>query len=127
MKPPKPPAAELERRRPVWEALSRLFLDTELQPDDHRGIARVLAASGYADEELDAILRREVGPVFGLVVATPVGEWAGFDPDWLQSEILKRQASWRRFLPASAGYRMVRDDWEAVKRLMAEEERENPG
>ncbi len=127
MKPPKPPAAELERRRPVWEALSRLFLDTELQPDDHRGIARVLAASGYADEELDAILRREVGPVVGANLLSVAGEWAGFDPDWLESEILKRQTSWRRILPAYAGYRTVRDDWEAVKRLMAEEKREDRG
>ena len=52
---------ELERRRPVWAALSDLFLDTELEAADHQRIAHVLAASGYPESELERILCREVG------------------------------------------------------------------
>src|SRR5437870_3451900 len=38
--------ADLQHRRPVWEALSELFLDTELQDYDFGFIARILAESG---------------------------------------------------------------------------------
>jgi hypothetical protein len=38
--------AEIERRKPVWAALSELWLDTELAEDDLRRIAGVMEASG---------------------------------------------------------------------------------
>src|SRR4051812_21049006 len=46
------PGEDLRRRRPVWEALSDLFLDTQLQEHDFRYIARVVAESGYTDHEV---------------------------------------------------------------------------
>ena len=58
-----PPSEDLERRRPAWEALSDLFLDTELQDADLPYIARVIVASGYAEAEVEQILYREVYPV----------------------------------------------------------------
>ena len=39
--------AEIERRKPVWAALSELWLDTELADDDLRRIAGVMGQSGY--------------------------------------------------------------------------------
>ena len=50
-------------RESVWLALSELWLDTELVEDDLAAIARTLAISGYAAEELEAIYRLEVAPV----------------------------------------------------------------
>jgi hypothetical protein len=85
---------DLEARRPVWEALSTLFLDTDvsLLRDDR---ARQLADSPYTPQELDRILRDEVFPVCSWNSVSIAGEWAGFDPQWLEAAILRRLA--RRF------------------------------
>jgi len=79
---------ELPRRRPVWRALSELFLDTELQPGDHVSIARTLLDSGYDDPTWLGILVDEVGPVCGLNLLSAAGVWTGFDPGWLEGRIL---------------------------------------
>lgn len=78
---------ELARRRPVWSALSELFLDTELQPSDHVWIARRLRDSGYSDATLRRILVDEVAPACGGNLMSLVGEWAGFDERWLEERI----------------------------------------
>ena len=41
----RPPGQDLPNRRPVWEALSELFLDTEMSEPMREGLARGLAAS----------------------------------------------------------------------------------
>ncbi len=81
--------AEIDRRKPVWAALSELWLDTELAQDDFRRIAGVMKATGYNLARLREIYLFEVAPVvFGnLLVA---GEWAGFDEEWLFNEAAKR-------------------------------------
>ncbi|MGH9901020.1 MAG: DUF7079 family protein, partial [Pyrinomonadaceae bacterium] len=73
---------EIERRRPVWLAVSDLWLDTELDEADLRRIAGVLADSGYAVEELTRIYLYEVAPVVYLNMFSVAGAWAGFDPQW---------------------------------------------
>jgi hypothetical protein len=55
--------AEIERRKPVWAALSELCLDTELADDDLRRIAGVMGRSGYGVGELREIYLFEVTPV----------------------------------------------------------------
>jgi hypothetical protein len=53
---------DLDARRPVWEAFSTLFLDTDTSL--HREYrSRLLARSPYSLPELEQILRDEV---FGL-------------------------------------------------------------
>lgn len=106
-----PPSAELEQRRPVWEALSDLFLDTELQPHEQQWIANTLAESSYREAELEWILRHEVAPILGANLLSVAGEWAGFDQDWLASRILERAQS-RLRLPSLTGWLVVRsDEW----------------
>ena len=112
---------EIHRRRPVWIALSDLYLDTELQAGDYEHIRDVILASGYTLDEVERILRFEVGPVLGLNLLSVAGVWSGFDPDWLVDSILQRQRSWRRCLPSFLGFRMVRDAWERVRDLMRQE------
>jgi hypothetical protein len=85
-------AAELEKRRPIWEALSELFLD-----EDDLGwerAANVCARSPYSAPELQCILFREVYPhvAVNLTVAGP-GVWTGFDQQWLEQAILSRTKS----------------------------------
>ena len=79
---------ELEARRPVWLALSDLYLDTGVQLF-REGNARTLAASPYGLDELDAILREEVHPACEVNLTCVAGEWAGFDADWLERRILR--------------------------------------
>ncbi len=55
-----PPDRDLERRRPVWEALADLFLDAALDEPAYRFIAGRIVASGYSAPEVHAILWDEV-------------------------------------------------------------------
>ena len=82
--------AEIERRKPVWAALSELWLDTELAEDDLRRIAGVLRGSSYPLDVLREIYLFEVAPVVFLNLLTVAGEWAGFNQDWLFAEATKR-------------------------------------
>jgi len=81
---------DLEKRRPVWLALSEFWLDTELLDDDLKRIASVLASSPYSIPELREIERFEVAPVLWGNLVQTAGEWAGWDPDGLFVECAKR-------------------------------------
>lgn len=108
---------ELAHRRPVWEALSDLFLDTDVS------LARqwrvdILAASPYVEGELEFILIDEVYPVCKYNLLSVAGEWAGFDPQWLESRILQRASSrWRAFHSWNLGRLTVprSTEWRATK------------
>ena len=86
--PLRPAGSDLARRRPVWLALSDLFLDTDVNLF-RAGNVRTLAASAYSLDELDAILREEVYPACSANLTLVAGEWAGFDADWLEQRILR--------------------------------------
>src|SRR5262245_28825424 len=92
----KPASEDVANRAPVWDALSEMFLDTELQPADLERLGRQLAASPYTLDELNAILFDEVYPVCIGNLHSVAGEWAGFDSAWLQTAILKHGQSWLR-------------------------------
>ncbi|MDR2880545.1 MAG: hypothetical protein LBV29_01400 [Azoarcus sp.] len=79
--------AEVERRKPVWTALSEFWLDTELDDNDLRRIARAAAASGYSVSELRDIYLYEIAPIVGpnLLPFGIQGEWVGFDEQWLHT------------------------------------------
>lgn len=91
---------ELAARRPVWLALSDLYLDTDVQLF-RVGNACTLAASPYGLDELDAILREEVHPACAANLTCVAGEWAGFDAEWLERRILRGgpppRTWWRRW------------------------------
>jgi hypothetical protein len=109
---------EAEHRMPVWIALSQLFLDTELQEDDHQRIARVLASSPYPEKKLDEILRFEVTPVLKWNLLSVAGEWAGFDEKWLREKLvplIDRRPLFRRGV-----FWMMRRRWAHILSLVAE-------
>lgn len=112
------PSADLDRRRPVWDALSELFLDTELREPDIRRIAKVAADSGYSHDELEGILYDELFPILIWNLRSPAGEWVGFDPAWLEQRILARER--RRFRCPRwllVGRSMIRDEWARIVSL----------
>lgn len=80
---------QIQARMPLWEALSFLWLDTEVTESDLDWIARVMAESGLTIEELWRVYSYEVAPVVSVNVYSVAGEWAGFSPDWLRTEIVR--------------------------------------
>ena len=82
-------ARQIERRKPLWIALSELWLDTELKPEDLENIARIMADSGLTIKELREVYLVEVAPVVSPNLCTVAGEWAGFDEEWLCSQIVR--------------------------------------
>ncbi|MDB5118846.1 MAG: hypothetical protein JWN56_64 [Sphingobacteriales bacterium] len=78
----------IEERKPIWIALSEFYLDTELQESDFRHIAFKIIESPYSIDEVKDINKYEVFPVLQPNLLSVVGEWAGFDKEWLISSIL---------------------------------------
>ena len=101
--------SEIDRRLPVWHALSELFLDTELQRQDYEAIAERLRASGYSTQQLHRILQDEVAPAFAPNLASVAGEWAGWSETTVRDLVLrslqKRHALIWRILPMRRTYR----------------------
>lgn len=116
--PLRPPLGEVARRRPVWAALSELYLDTELRPDDYQGIARALRESAYSVAELEQILFLELHPLLVWNLFSVAGEWAYFDIDWIQWRVTSR---WRPAISSVrwlCGRGLVEQEWQAVRRLL---------
>ncbi len=114
------PRDDLANRRVVWDAMSELYLDTQLEVHDHERIARVLNSSAYSLDELDRIMFGEVYPVLIANLWSVAGEWGEFDTDGLQSAVLDRLE--RRFkYPAvfMPGRYLVRGPWNTVKQMAA--------
>ncbi len=112
---------DLERRRPVWLALSELFLDTSLTPRDLGRIASILARSPYGLDELQRILLWEVYPACRSNLLWIAGEWAGFDPEWLEARILRGASPVGIAWTATVGRlgMFASMDWRKIKRRVA--------
>lgn len=80
---------QIQARMPLWDALSTLWLDTEVTDRDLEWIARVMADSGLTIEELWRVYSYEVAPVVYKNRYSYVGLWSGFSPDWLRTEIVR--------------------------------------
>lgn len=118
----------LERRTPVWEALSELFVGKELQDYDYAGIAKTLRLSGYSLDELEKMLREEVAPVFSSNLSPlAIPEMEGWAHDTVVKEILdylerertglSRMLTWLVTSRALPG--VVAERWQTIKSLLA--------
>ena len=111
---------ELAARRPVWSALSTLFLDTDTSLSrTYR--AELLAQSPYGIDEIERILRDEVFPECSWNLFSIAGEWAGFDEARLEQGIVARLRSGRRFR-LGFGHRLITltPEWRRTRAAMAE-------
>jgi hypothetical protein len=86
----RPAGADLDARRPVWLALSDLYVDTGYR-SLVRVAARELAHSAYTPGELCTILFDEVHPVLATNLCATVGVCERFDQAWLAERILAQQ------------------------------------
>ena len=81
----------LEQRKPVWVALSDLYLDVELQESDFAHIAAILRNAGLNWAEAQSINVNEVAPVVIHNLFAVAGVWTGFDEEQLYAMILRRR------------------------------------
>ena len=113
----------LALRAMVWDALSRLWLDTPTDGGDIAFIVGVLERSGYDDREIDRIMFHEVAPALQRNLLSPAGVWVGFDQVWLAAEIQRRQSSllarWMTRLAQPWLRRLVVKDWARVLSALA--------
>ena len=78
--------------RKAREAISDLFLDSELDEEDFVSINRRLRETGLSWEELDRIYAEEVAPaVYKNLRIVPGGVWGAFNIDELESKIDKNE------------------------------------
>ena len=95
-------AVNIDRPRvSVWNAMADQFLDTEARPDIPQVALRCLDA-GYDVEQARDIWRHEVTPAVAFNLYDPVGEWAGWNEEWLVKRILDRRGHWDS-RPGAAG------------------------
>ncbi|MBB4480792.1 hypothetical protein [Rhizobium etli] len=113
---------DVQRRLPVWHALSDVFLDTELQARDHHRIAKTLDISGYSLAELRSILEDEVAPAFASNLWSVAGEWAGWSENDVQTIMLKSLSrrrlpllSWLKWLVRR---RHIEREWEKIEQFL---------
>ena len=69
-----------------------MFLDTDVSLSRDWRVG-VLAEPPYSLDELQEILVEEVYPICRWNLFSIAGEWAGFDPEWLRSKILRHVQS----------------------------------
>ncbi len=110
---------EIADRLPIWEAISELWLDTEMSAGEIKYIAQRLAQGKYSLAELEGILLYEVAPVVHLNLRDTEGEQRSFPIHWLEDEILKHleKAGDHRVTPEEEAYLVeyVSTYWEKVK------------
>ena len=118
----KPPFEDIENRRPVWYVLSWLFLDTELEPQQHREMATVLNQSPYTPGEIERILFEEVYPACIINMSVGAGEWEGFDPDWLEERIRANgRRPWKKWHILQWKRWLIHRHWRFVHAMLTHE------
>ena len=105
----------LEIKKPLWIALSNLFLDRELSENDFTYIASVIKESELSIKQVEQILKEEVLPICIPNIKSISGEWAGFDEKWLIESIVKL----KKLRPLQKAihkndYKLIKDEWEQV-------------
>lgn len=108
---------ELLRRRPVWEAMSELFLDTETRWSVP-WVARRCAESGYDDELLDRVFWAEVFPEAIENLLQVAGEWGMLALD--EAALIRRaNEGVIPWLAQRAHGSMVEDSWLGARQVTA--------
>ena len=115
---------DLEKRVPVWSALSELFLDKELDQADFQYIANRIRESGFSTLEAQEILWNEVFPALADNLRIITGEWAYFADDWLQERILgvingtEQALGSYGLISVSEARQLISEEWNEVLRFL---------
>ena len=107
----------------AWTVLANLFLDTTHSPDLLRAFSRDMRATGFSPDELEAMLKREVAPVFGGNLLSTAGEWALWDETEvlaLMQQAIRPDGTFplSRRLLGGMTYKMAWGDWIKIRELL---------
>ena len=109
---------ELEKRIPIWNAISEFYLDTELQDSDYETITTIFINSDLHISELKEIDLYEVFPVLKENLLSVAGVWDGFNKKWLNESCTKAYFkrtntffTWKIKLYNRFLYSMRKDQW----------------
>jgi hypothetical protein len=106
---------EAARRLPVWVALSRVFLDTELTPSDYHAIATAINEADFPKDEARSIFTGEVAPAFAANLHVVAGEWAGWPDDYVRERVLaKRGSVVAKALNRLFDQRLLAEEWAKI-------------
>ena len=112
-------AGEIERRLPLWIALSDLFLDTEPTRSTYENIARTIIGHGFQPEHAEAIFREDVAPAFWINLLAPAGEWQGWEDGLVRERVIRsRRSPISRFAAWLFCRRIVDEEWAKVAALL---------
>lgn len=115
---------DLERKKPVWLALSDFFLDTELDDKAMKYIASIIIQSGYSIKETKEILIEDLFPALLFNLHDVAGEWAGFPEEWLLKRIEEtKEPNLAQRLHHKANFWMVKDYWNKLTEIIESERR----
>jgi hypothetical protein len=89
---------EIQQRKPVWFALSRLWLDVELNDKALEEIAVAMVDSGYSLSELRVIFDGEIVPAISN--SNTLKDWSSFDSTWLAQQIINELEKPKRWQDA---------------------------
>jgi hypothetical protein len=117
---------DIERRLPLWVALSDLFLDTEMGRLWYPSIVKAIRNGGFTVAEAKQILIEEVGPVFAPNLLSVAGEWAGFPDDFVRDRVSAylNRAGWRPRRQLVTGRMIdtvVKECWPEVERAFSQD------
>ena len=106
---------DLETKKPLWIALSHLFLDTEICDTDLDHIVKIIKESKLPIKEVEEILLNEVFPVCIPNMKVVAGEWAGFNEEWLIASIqkLKKPNKLQRLL-YKKDFWLIKEEWQKI-------------
>ncbi|MBL6447822.1 hypothetical protein JMN32_15995 [Fulvivirga sp. 29W222] len=117
----------IDDRLPIWVALSEFYLDTELQEQDYHFIYKQMKDSGKSIKELKEIDKYEVFPALQSNLNSVIGEWAGFDEQWLEKvctdNYRKRKNPIFRLVVSIRNkqyYWMRREHWKVIESMFLE-------
>lgn len=115
---------DVEARRGARIALSELYLDTELREAELERLGAELARTPFEPEELDRILWEEVHPILWTNTLATAGVWTGFDPDWLEEQIERRQRQRLRWPNALTARGSIREVWKELRAAVVDKRRD---
>ncbi|MFK7811757.1 MAG: hypothetical protein AB8B59_04630 [Maribacter sp.] len=117
---------DIEKRKPIWIALSSFYLDNQLQDYEFENFAKKIKESPYSLEEVKQIDKEEVFPVLYSNLLYLVGVWSGFEEEWLLKEIIKKLHKRNRFNSFILRIKyarlkwMYKDYWEKLEKVFQE-------
>jgi len=80
------------RRLRAWCAISNLYLDTDISLELDYVVSELLE-TGFSTAELTHMYEIEVSPaVWTNATFFGAWEWAGFNPEWLEQQIIKQRS-----------------------------------